>query len=1392
MKDLRIFVASSRELERERNYLAYLVLANEEEFAKRGFRVRLAKWEYVDPKMTAERTEDRYLEEMYNCDAAFVLFKNIVGTYTREEMAKAIAAEQGGWSRLKAHRILFSAAGAQDSGAARLRESLSSDGYGVYSNMDELQEAFLSLVDYVAKCERLLDAPSDKHVHKIAAFLAADSELAEDRNAFADTVLNVNDLLEQGHLNVRVQLKFYDSANAEKVVESSEMGLVLYGTNYRVLGREDVERIHARMKDGKQNPKCVYVFFRNLDDFAEEVLDEAFKRFRSELESRFEHFSCHFGDANGIRAVFDEFLLRYVGGMIDKKDTKELYSTVTAPTASAFVGREDELRKLHELLEPVPDRFPVGRLPIITGAGGTGKSELVRQYASQFRVQYPGGVLQVDMEHVKTWDEAFLGILKGVSNNGVKVDDYLGLKAKNEEEQEREPLTGAKVRDALLKKARMSGPILLVLDNVEEFTSLLERDGGFTEAFPAGFSERVRVNVVATARACDVMLRSTDWAVLFPLADLSPESALELLLKDKPAEGEKELAAAKRIAELLGYRALYVRRVPAILSGDNKKSRIVCRSYASLAKALEKDSLLTINRTATVDDKYLPACLWELVQNSLAEWGLGEACIKLIKIASFFSPDGFAKHILRHLWEELVFPGLEDLGSKDEVFDEVVDLAKRYNIFQSVDPVRIHRLDRAAILQSAQSEPGLEGTIGKSLGAYDGMSPEDWLYLAERYQLIKHTPLTMFTARPGMLVVFLYKNASFAEDCPWDMLTGRDWAWLIELGSQFADKCPWEKLDGWDWAALLGRRPQFADRCPWGKLNGCNWVKLLGYQPQFADRCPWEKLDACDWLRLLCGDHKGSGAQPQFADRCPWEKLDGREWAKLLASQPQFADRCPWEKFDGYAWADLLSEQPQFAGNCSWEKVKDLERWHYEDSEEQCSIWGRLLGRQPQFADRCPWEKLDGSAWAELLGLQPQFADRCPWEKLDGYNWTHLLGRAPQFSEQCRWAKLNGENCAELLERQPQLVERCQFEMFTGRDWCRLLGGDEVGFSAQPQLADRCAWEKLDGYDWAYLLGRQPQFADKCLWEKLNVNDWVMLLDGDEDDFSRCTAQPQFAAKCHFEELDDDDLEVLLDSQHQLLARYPIEDLVKLDGWDLARLLGCQPQFADKCPWEKLDGRDWGDLLAEQPQFEDRCPWEKLDGASWAYLLGRQPQFADKCLWEKLDGGDWGHLLGEQPQFADRCYWEKLNSCDLIKLLFDQPRFADKCPWERFMKSIVADLCRSPSDEKHYEFDEAIFSEGVDLLSWYYLFDDQPQLIDKIPWELLDGHDWACLLQYHPQFASRCPWEKLDETDRALLRGDLNLVNCSSAKCSKDANGGEDGDAVQGDFFNLLGYGGKE
>ncbi len=117
MKDFRIFIASSKELNQECNELAFLVLAKEEEFAKRGLLVRLFKWEYVDLKMAVGRTEDRYLDEMYNCDAAIAIFKNIAGMYTREKLNKTQVREAADLAWIKTHKILFCAEGKPDSDA---------------------------------------------------------------------------------------------------------------------------------------------------------------------------------------------------------------------------------------------------------------------------------------------------------------------------------------------------------------------------------------------------------------------------------------------------------------------------------------------------------------------------------------------------------------------------------------------------------------------------------------------------------------------------------------------------------------------------------------------------------------------------------------------------------------------------------------------------------------------------------------------------------------------------------------------------------------------------------------------------------------------------------------------------------------------------------------------------------------------------------------------------------------------------------------------------------------------------------------------------------------------------------------------------------------------------
>lgn len=84
-----------------------------------------------------------------------------------------------------------------------------------------------------------------------------------------------------------------------------------------------------------------------------------------------------------------------------------------------------------------------------------------------------------------------------------------------------------------------------------------------------------------------------------------------------------------------------------------------------------------------------------------------------------------------------------------------------------------------------------------------------------------------------------------------------------------------------------------------------------------------------------------------------------------------------------------------------------------------------------------------------------------------------------------------------------------------------------------------------------------------------------------------------------------------------------------------------------------MDGSFWSALLRGQPQFADRCPWDKLDGNHWCFLLRDQPQFADKFPLKKLkaDYLDLRALLEKQPQFAGKFDWGELPRRDIARLL---------------------------------------------------------------------------------------------------------------------------------------------
>lgn len=90
MKLVKIFVASSNELENDRVHLGDYVRKINDLYEPRGVRVRLYKWENFSPNYTGKRSQDEYNAYLRQCNAVIGLFKKKLGDYTCEEIKEGL------------------------------------------------------------------------------------------------------------------------------------------------------------------------------------------------------------------------------------------------------------------------------------------------------------------------------------------------------------------------------------------------------------------------------------------------------------------------------------------------------------------------------------------------------------------------------------------------------------------------------------------------------------------------------------------------------------------------------------------------------------------------------------------------------------------------------------------------------------------------------------------------------------------------------------------------------------------------------------------------------------------------------------------------------------------------------------------------------------------------------------------------------------------------------------------------------------------------------------------------------------------------------------------------------------------------------------------------------
>ncbi len=85
MKDIKIFLASSEELKRERLEFVEAIQDLRSAVRQQGVDITLEKWEYIDASISINHKQQDYNEILTQCDKCVILYWTKFGSYTKEE-----------------------------------------------------------------------------------------------------------------------------------------------------------------------------------------------------------------------------------------------------------------------------------------------------------------------------------------------------------------------------------------------------------------------------------------------------------------------------------------------------------------------------------------------------------------------------------------------------------------------------------------------------------------------------------------------------------------------------------------------------------------------------------------------------------------------------------------------------------------------------------------------------------------------------------------------------------------------------------------------------------------------------------------------------------------------------------------------------------------------------------------------------------------------------------------------------------------------------------------------------------------------------------------------------------------------------------------------------------
>ncbi|MGW7564685.1 ATP-binding protein [Streptomyces tendae] len=223
----------------------------------------------------------------------------------------------------------------------------------------------------------------------------------------------------------------------------------------------------------------------------------------------------------------------------------------------AFTGRADELGEILRSIDPANVERAKSRTHLITGLGGVGKTELVKQVAHALSEKpdwFPGGVIFIDLfgynrEHSLSPERAVISLLHSLGVAEEIIPDDLQSKVRL-------------YRSILAAYASHGRRILVIIDNASSVDRV-------SELLPTDDSS---VSLVTSRHVLDIGAR------VHELAALTPSSAVDLLRKSITiARGEtdrrvdEDVSSSYLLAWLCGHLPLALQIVASVLADTPRR-----------------------------------------------------------------------------------------------------------------------------------------------------------------------------------------------------------------------------------------------------------------------------------------------------------------------------------------------------------------------------------------------------------------------------------------------------------------------------------------------------------------------------------------------------------------------------------------------------------------------------------------------------------------------------------------------------------------------------------------------------------------------------------------------------------------------------------------------------